>query len=178
MTVVTWDGAALAADRQGMNQDTKFECQKLWTLPNGEIIATAGDFAYGLRLVEWYKAGADPDKYPNRMGDDWGRIVVASHRGCVTYEGYGVAIPVTSKFAAWGSGRDYALGALAMGASARRAVEITSAHCASCGLGVDWAIPRRAGAPVLDPASSPLRRRSDYPGYWLVAEPQNAESAP
>lgn len=178
MTVIAWDGTALAADRQTGYGEQKYESEKLWKLDNGEVLAIAGDLAYALKLAEWYKAGADPTKYPNKTGEDWGRIVVASHRGCVTYEGYGMAIPVRAKFAAWGSGRDFALGALAMGADARRAVEITNAHCASCGLGIDWAIPRRAGAPALDLASAPLRRLSDYPGPPTLTSPTHVMSQP
>lgn len=45
--------------------------------------------------------------------------------------------PVVKAFHAIGSGRGEALGAMAMGADARRAVEIASRLNVGCGLGVD-----------------------------------------
>jgi ATP-dependent protease HslVU (ClpYQ) peptidase subunit len=44
---------------------------------------------------------------------------------------------IEEKFAAWGSGRDFALGALAKGADAIEAVRIASRFCTSCGMGID-----------------------------------------
>ena len=37
----------------------------------------------------------------------------------------------------WGDGQEVAMGALAMGADAIKAVEITSKYCDSCGCGID-----------------------------------------
>jgi len=42
-----------------------------------------------------------------------------------------------NSFMAWGSGRDYAMGAMEMGADARRAVEVTNVHSTDCGFGVE-----------------------------------------
>jgi hypothetical protein len=43
-----------------------------------------------------------------------------------------------TKFSAWGSGSEFAIGAMEMGATAIQAVQATSKHCVSCGFGVDF----------------------------------------
>lgn len=94
----------------------------------------------GQIMANWYEAGADLEKYPicQRDKDDWSRLIVVKPRGLVVvYEQWPTGFHPEDKFLAFGSGRDYAMGAMAMGADARRAVEIASHFCTSCGMGVD-----------------------------------------
>lgn len=138
MSVIAWDGKTLAADRQATNCDMRAPITKIWRGPHGAAIGITGDMARGLLLRKWFEDGADLARYPiDNNCDDWARLIVASSSGLVCYERLPVPLPVESTFLAFGSGRDYAMGAMAMGADARQAVEVASRFCTGCGLGID-----------------------------------------
>jgi hypothetical protein len=137
MTVIAWDGRTLAADKMACCGDTAVTCTKIRRVDE-KLFAWCGGRGEGMALVEWYLAGADKDKYPEfQKSDDWARLVVATASGVVFYEKVPEPQPCEDPYGAWGSGREVALGALAMGADARHAVEIASTHVHTCGLGVD-----------------------------------------
>ena len=143
MSVIAWDGKSLAADRQGTAGELRMVAPKLWrmTRHDGEIviIGTTGDLSESIVVRDWYVSGADPARWPEfQRTDRWARLVVLSASAwLVTFEREPVAIPVLDPFAAWGSGRDFALGAMAHGASARQAVEIACRLSVFCGMGAD-----------------------------------------
>lgn len=151
MTVIAWDGKTLAADRQATNSGMRYAATKLFRLSDGSVAAGTGTLAAVLVMKAWYEAGADATKYPEcqKSNDDWCRLVVAKPDGSVFYyEGLPVAIPSESVPAAWGSGRDFAMGAMLAGADARRAVEITGMVSTDCGLGIDSAEPIAQGSTI------------------------------
>jgi ATP-dependent protease HslVU (ClpYQ) peptidase subunit len=90
-------------------------------------------------MANWYEAGAIPGKLPvGQSGENWAQLIVVKTTGeVIEYDQHGTAIEVLDCPIAWGSGRDLAMGALAMGADARKAVEVASRHSIHCGLGVD-----------------------------------------
>jgi ATP-dependent protease HslVU (ClpYQ) peptidase subunit len=138
MSIVAWDGATFATDRQMTASDYKAEGSK--SLRVGKVvIAWTGSAAEGLALADWFQKGADRDSWPEcqAASDRWCRLIVASQAGVYVYEQEPFPIPVLEIFSAWGSGRDFALGALAMGATAKQAVEVANKMCAGCGFGVD-----------------------------------------
>lgn len=137
MSVVAWDGKILAADRQSTYGDTKSSTDKIFLLPNGEVVAFVGPLTAAVRLKRWYDEGADPAKYPPlKKDEDWTKIIVASKdRICFT-EGSPDFIPVIDPFCAWGVGREAALGALEMGANAPQAVAAACKWICGCGMGV------------------------------------------
>lgn len=138
MSVIAWDGTTLAADRQSTMADMRRVVRKIWRLKSGELAGITGNEGIGLELVKWYESGADPTKYPPMQATaDWGRLTVITLTGAMDYEQRPWPIKYREKFAAWGSGRDYAIGAMAFGASAVQAVKIASRYNALCGLGID-----------------------------------------
>lgn len=139
MTVIAWDGKTLAADKQRSIRGTMSRCTKIRRAASGEVLAIAGDESAGLQMVAWYEGGAEAAAWPKCQDSDdgWARLVVFSRDGLKYYDKAPVAITVEDPFAAFGSGMDAALGALAMGASASRAVEIASQLIDSCSGGVD-----------------------------------------
>ena len=144
MTIVAWDGESLVADTLACNQDLGFYVAKIFREGNS-IIAFTGGYEQGLSLREWYRNGEDPSLWPaHQATDDWARLIVARPGQCYFYEKLPIKQIVTAPFMAWGSGRDFALGALATGASARRAVEVAIHHCITCG-----------GEPVIFPIGEP-----------------------
>lgn len=152
MSVVCWDGNTLAADKQATDCDMRVETTKIRMIKNGpfkgEVVAWVGCEIDGSALADWYEQGAEPDKWPKAAQLDKessSRLVIASAAGCKHYQGTHapIAIRVTDSFRAWGSGRDYAMGALAAGVSAYTAVEIASRFCITCGGGGDSFIVRK-----------------------------------
>ena len=149
MTILVWDGKTLAADRLECWGNRKTECSKIYKrVFNGELLTGSGCIAATAALRHWYMRGADPTTYPScqKSKEDWGRLVVVdtSHRVFV-YESEPTPYEVLTLPAVFGSGSDFAFGALAMGADARRAVEVVNSICTDCGIGVDYAQPGLLG---------------------------------
>ena len=137
MSIIAYDGKTLAADRQGTCADLAATHTKIKKIPSGEVLAWTGEEEQGLCLALWYEAGSPVDKWPKfQEGDDWTRLIVASKEGVFTYEQVPKKVCVEDPFMAWGSGRDFAMGAMAMGADAEKAVLIANKHNIYCGKGV------------------------------------------
>lgn len=139
MSVVAWDGKTLAADRQATSCGLRTATHKARRLANGEVIAWVGDKDYGQALALWYERGRDAAAWPEFQNDkdDWSRLIVAGESGVRTYERQPIELVDLDAIQAWGSGRDYALGAMAMGADAAEAVQVACRFDANCGMGVD-----------------------------------------
>jgi hypothetical protein len=142
MSVIAWDGRFLAADRSivysGMRQlGSKMIVTRIKNKPN-TVIAWTGNHSQGLALARWYLCGEKTKKWPAfQSSDDWTRLIVASG-GCVwCYEQLPERLCVDDEFSAWGSGRDYAMGAMRMRASAKEAVEAACAFDINCGFGAE-----------------------------------------
>lgn len=158
MSVVVWDGKTLAADRQGTNGDMRLTEPKMAVQVSefGDVVcAWTGISAYGKQLAQWYYNGAHKDDWPEfqKDKDNWCRLIVANSDGCIFYEVTPYPLVVHDPYMAWGAGRDFAMGALSMGADARKAVEVASKFSTVCGGGVDaYDLGARAG-PQYPPAS-------------------------
>lgn len=137
MSVIAWDGKVVAADRQANDQDMRILCKKLSVVKKtGDIIGTIGDFDIGLGLERWYRAGAEPKKFPRHKDEATKLIVITKAGRAMEYSTGPNATPIEEPFMAWGAGRDVAIGALAMGANAKKAVQVASRYITSCGMGV------------------------------------------
>jgi len=140
VSVVAWDGKTLAADRMAGNSGLCFAASKITRLDDGTLLAITGTIGTAQAMIEWYRDGADPAKYPKwqEIKDKWSRLIVVAPDAQVRcYEQFPFPTPLLQRTMAWGAGQDFAMGAMAAGADARRAVEITIDLCDSCGLGVD-----------------------------------------
>lgn len=139
MSVIAWDGKTVSADRQAMLGSTKETATKLWQLEGGMVIGVTGTLPAGLIMRQWYVDGANLCKYPEsqKSDSDFANMLVCKDGKAWFYGQYPVAIPVEQNFYAIGSGREVALGALAMGASTDRAVQIACAYAEGCGNGID-----------------------------------------
>lgn len=138
MSVVCWDGKTLAADRQATDQGIRVPTAKILRLPTGEVVAWVGGCENGMSVCQWYSEGANPKHWPKcQEGDNFARFIVMRNGKLWEYEQLPIAQPVMSHPAAWGSGRDLSLGAMAMGADAVKAVEVAAQYSTSVGMGVD-----------------------------------------
>lgn len=140
MTVIVWDGKQLAADKQATNSGLKRMVTKIYRI-NGHLIGFSGDYDYAQAMRKWFEEGADKDKFPKHQEDDnkWvGMLVITPDKRVLKYERSPVPMDFTEGEAMCiGSGRDFAFGALAMGADAIKAVQVACIYEASCGMGVD-----------------------------------------
>ncbi len=138
MSVVCWDGKTLAADKQITSSEMLKSGRKIYQTRAGNIAAFTGSLEQGLVLIRWHEAGSDESKWPAfQRTADWTRLIIANSMHCVTYDQEPIEQVIDGPFAAWGTGRDFAMGAMAMGANAAQAVEIASRYNVYCGCGVD-----------------------------------------
>jgi len=140
MTVIAWDGKVLAADRQTSIGSTISTTRKIWKLKSGAMLAVSGTLDAALVLKKWYEDGADPTKWPLdfQKGTDWGEIIVVTEGRVLQYQSTPEPIEALDEFMAWGVGCEAALGAMAMGSGAIKAVEIASRFVLGCGNGCDY----------------------------------------
>lgn len=136
MTVLAWDGTTLAADKRAVSFGLILTTTKVFR-HGGAIFGITGDGALALEMRAWYVAGADPEKFPPAAREDKATLIVADARGVHEYVTGPYPRLVEDKFGAWGSGRDFALAAMAMGRNARDAVELACRFSADCGNGCD-----------------------------------------
>lgn len=139
LSCVAWDGKAIAADKQATGSGLRHKTTKLRRIGTGEVLAWTGDQDSAEMVAHWYERGADPEKWPEcqRDKESWARLIVATTAGVKVFERQPIATAVENEFMAWGSGRDYAMGAMARGATAQEAVEIAMKFDNGCGLGID-----------------------------------------
>ena len=139
MSIIVWDGKTLAADRQWTSVNLIRTTTKIWR--HGDILmGGAGVLTDVEALRNWVMAGLDPTKFPTLKCDNGNvpQFWVINRSGAVAkFEDAPYPLTLHDPFFAEGSGRDFAYGALAMGADAVRAVEIACQYDTTCGGGVD-----------------------------------------
>lgn len=139
MTVIAWDGTTLAADKAGTNCGYRRTVTKIFRVPDG-IVGFAGDGSRAMALLEWFRDGMNPAKYPAFQSDPdlaVGCIFIGQDGRNCAYLHTPYPEHHLDRFDAIGSGRDYALAAMYLGLDARRAVEVACALDNGCGNGID-----------------------------------------
>lgn len=140
MTVIAWDGKTLAADKMAVNFGYGGIVTKIRRAPDGALLAYSGTYDVGIALAEWYCDGADKKAYPdNKDGNDCRSflMVIKPTGEIYRYEREPIALRFYDKFAAMGSGRDYALAAMHLGRTAVEAVALACELDVNCGKGID-----------------------------------------
>jgi hypothetical protein len=136
MTVIVWDGATLATDVAATDGAAQWETDKAWQLDD-VIMSGAGPLQTILQMRQWYVEGALHNKFPDaQLGPYACHFVVVNKHGLQRWEQGPIPIEHGRTPCAFGEGRDFAYGALAMGATAEQAVEAANKHSVHCGLGV------------------------------------------
>jgi len=136
MTTIAWDGKTLAGDRQCTWGGTPTPTTKVFKVKIDKkkyLIGAAGATADCQAFVEFVKGGfKDTPTYKEFTGlviDREGRMTVYSENPNSSV--------LNPKFWAIGSGGEYAMGAMAFGATAAEAVLIAADLDVNTGLGVD-----------------------------------------
>ena len=132
MTTVAWDGTAISADKQADAGGLKYRATKIGRLGDGRLYGFCGEADYCLEMVEWLNGGPRPEQ---KDKDDWSTMMVIDKGKILRFERRAVPIVVEEKTHAIGSGRDFAMAAMACGKSSREAVLI--AHQFDTGTGAE-----------------------------------------
>jgi hypothetical protein len=137
MTVIAWDGHMLAADKQVTSAGLVHRCTKIQK-HNGKLLGMTGDYDVATEMCMWFKAGADPEKFPAKAREDKATLVVIDHTGIYSYCTGPYPLRYEDKKAAWGSGRDFATAVMHLGRDAVEAVLTACVFSCDCGGGHDW----------------------------------------
>lgn len=132
MTVIVFDGNTCAVDSGSVAETTMLRVRKFWTRTD-ELITGAGDASHVVAMAEWYLAGAKVDEFPPliRAKQD-AELIIIDSRGVRRFEASPYAVDHGNVRCAFGGGRDFAYGALAMGASATEAAGIACMFSPMC----------------------------------------------
>jgi ATP-dependent protease HslVU (ClpYQ) peptidase subunit len=145
MTVIVWDGETLAADKQATENGVLHTITKIRKVAKGKykgwLLGNAGSAASGQMMMDWFEVGADPRTFPYENQKTEGLcayLIAISPQGVIhRYEHLPIPIIFEDEFYAIGSGKDMAIGALAMGADAATAVQVVCTYETDCGVGID-----------------------------------------
>lgn len=145
MTTIAWDGTMFAADRMLDNGGLKSNVVKVFRLPDGSVVGGAGDSILIRKRIDWLKNGAVDTDFPHSAKDDQSASLlrVLSDGKILLYMDDYLPLPIEDAFYAIGSGRDFALAAMLLGESAKKAVEVASHFDTNTGMGVDCIIVER-----------------------------------
>ncbi|QNM98114.1 hypothetical protein [Chitinimonas koreensis] len=121
MTTIAWDGKTVAADTQANNTGLRSYTKKLYRLADGRIYGFTGEIQDGVSVYEWLNAGGR-DARPH-VSSSFAALLVCPDGRAYTMEDKLVLLAVYETFRAIGSGRNFAMGALVVGADAVQAVK-------------------------------------------------------
>ncbi len=140
MTVVVWDGDILATDQAASDGKAQWKTEKAWYYGEGDdrvILSGTGPLNSILEMREWFKNGYKPSEFPTvQTTHPCHFIVVSQHTGLYRYEVNHIPIHHGWDRCAFGEGREFAYGALYMGADAAQAVAAANEYSPHCDLGV------------------------------------------
>ena len=124
MTVIVFDGATCAVDSGAAADTTMLRVRKFW-IRGDELITGAGETSHVVAMAEWYLAGAKVEEFPPmiHLKRD-AELVVIDSRRVRRYEASPYGVDHGNTRCAFGGGRDFAYGALAMGATAAQAAGV------------------------------------------------------
>ena len=149
MTTIAWDGHFLAADRMACSGNTKRAVTKIWRIdskvnPNVEALlgfdkiemfAWSGEHQDAIAIRDFLRSESSAaPKIEDREGCG---LVIYRSGAAARIEYRLLPSPIEEKICAIGSGRDFAIGAMAHGANAVQALSIAGAHDCYTGLGAD-----------------------------------------
>ena len=135
MTTIAWDGSTLAGDRRGNSCGLAYEVTKVRRTADGRLLGFTGEIGLGTLMLDWLdKGGTRPAAQDS---DRWVTVLEIDPDGTCWCHGRDTRWKVEQPFFAIGSGRDFALAAMALGRGAAEAVEVAARFDTGTGNGVD-----------------------------------------
>lgn len=136
MSVLVFDGYTLAADCASNDGQTLTPIVKLWKA-EGMLIGGVGKLETVYIIRDWIAAGMKEWRDNSFANDPTTHVVMVTRdKGLLRYTNTMYPVEHGFKKVSLGTGRDFAYGALAMGATAIEAVEAANLYSTTCGLGV------------------------------------------
>ena len=130
MTIIAYKDGVLAADSEMYWGELRCDYPDKLAIIEGAIIGCSGDIIACRKFVEWFR---EKGKTPDFEKLKFDAIVAYKDGRVESWDQRLYPLPITDEFAAMGSGMDFAIGAMAHGATARKAAEIAVRFCKSCG---------------------------------------------
>lgn len=125
MTTIAIRDGIMAADTSVWEGCYRGSKQKIVRTSLGHLFATCGDSGITERLAKWIEDGESEDRLPRIVEKtDFAALVLYRDGSVGHYTERFMRSMIDGPFFALGSGNEFALGAMAMGASAEKAVEI------------------------------------------------------
>lgn len=118
----------MCADKR-VSGGTVFKMSKIQRV-NGSLIAGCGHTEQVLKFIEWRK---NPDTKPTFEERTWEALELTSDGRILWWGTELMPIEIEDDYYAIGSGSDYAMGAMAMGASPSQAIKIAAIYDPSTG---------------------------------------------
>lgn len=146
MTTIAFKDGWLAADtRVSENDIIAGQMTKIVTLPTGEMMAGCGTVSTIHECFDWFlrKPRSAKSQLPS-LYEDTSIIIIDAQGRVAEHTASGIVAKIHAPFLAWGTGKDFALGAMAAGKSAAAAIEI------ACQFDVYSAAPVEAFHPAKD----------------------------
>lgn len=135
MTTIAWDGRTLAGDRRGNAAGMAYEVCKLRRTSDGHLLGFSGDIGVGMLMLDWLDRGGPR---PHQQDSDrWATVLEIEPDGACWCHGRDARWRIEQPFFAIGSGRDFALAAMALGRTAAEAVDLAARFDTGTGNGVD-----------------------------------------
>ena len=143
MTTIVYRDGILVADTSVWDRGCYVgQIVKVWGLSDGRLAGASGPMGECALFRDWFLAGASED-FPDRIKNDNFEGMIFSPDGDITWYGNERApVHVVGEYHAIGSGFRIALGAMAAGASAERAMEIVG--CIDDGTRAPFTVLRHA----------------------------------
>ena len=138
MTTIAWDGRSLAVDRLAVCANLRRSTRKLH-VSKAWVYGGAGSLPDLADIALWLEAGAEDAKRPTlEEGGSCGIAVRRRDGRAFKVEGKRPVLAlVRERFVADGSGRDFAIAAMALGRTARQAVALAARFDVYTGGGID-----------------------------------------
>jgi ATP-dependent protease HslVU (ClpYQ) peptidase subunit len=128
----------LAADTQITCGDgSKMSTRKIHAMPDGSLVAFCGDSRYINRVRRWLARGAPRKGRPRIDADEFDMLVVKPDGSLWGTNDALDLEPIEEPFFSIGSGRGYAMGAMARGATPKQAVRIAARYDINTGVPID-----------------------------------------
>jgi len=148
MTTIAFDGRTIAADGLSTAGDepVAWDTMKLRLGPKCIYAFSGEGGALFEPTIEWWEKGRKPGDQPKPTdGERWCMVIVDAS-GCYTVTSHQPYPTRWNPPQAWGSGCDYALGAMHAGANAYQAVQVASRlNLKTGGTIVAWDVARTLG---------------------------------
>lgn len=128
MTTIVCDRQGMAADKR-ISGGTMFKTTKIHRI-NGSLIGFCGNIEHCLKFIEWRR---NPDAKPNFEERTWEALELTADGRMLWWSMELIPIVIEDEYYSVGSGSNYALGAMAMGATPSQAIKIAAIYDPSTG---------------------------------------------